>query len=559
MESASVTASSRAAVDLLWLGGGPPPAWPLGTSASAPDEPAGLARTLAQSADAAGAEVLLLWHSRLGPPDPARVARALERPGDLWHAGLRLGLGGKPELLDFVAPTWWLHRDPDASIEATSWRASLEACLVRKDVLRRIGPPRGEFRSLSGASLEFGHRCITRGVLSRHLPWLVERAEPAAPPPLEDALRFVLWRYGRLWARWAVVRGIATGAVPAGALRRLSEIRREPRPASPPPFRPGGAAEAPPGGGPGLSVTVLIPTVDRYPYLRKLLDQLRVQTTPPLEILVLDQTPADRRASSLAEEYPDLPLRYFALDRAGQCSSRNLGIHHARGDAILFLDDDDEVPPDLIERHLKSMARFGCDVSSGVADEVGAGPLPESFRLVRSSDVFPTNNSLARVTALSGSGLFDLAYERGARADGDLGMRLYLSGAFMVLNPEISVLHHHAPSGGLRTHRARVVTRASSRSRLAERHLPAVTEIYLAKRYFTPRQVREALWHRAVGTLRGDGSMGFRLAKAAVAAILLPDTIRQIHRREAQATAMMREFPQIPSYPGRPEEARTPA
>jgi len=272
---------------------------------------------------------------------------------------------------------------------------------------------------------------------------------------------------------------------------------------------------------------------------------------------VLDQTAADRRAASLSGEFPDLPLRYFALDRAGQCSSRNLGIRNARGDAILFLDDDDEVPPDLIERHLASMARFGCDVSSGVADEVGAGPLPESFRLVRSSDVFPTNNSLARIGALSGSGLFDLAYERGARADGDLGMRLYLSGAFMVLNPEISVLHHHAPSGGLRTHRARVVTRASSRARLGERHLPAVTEIYLAKRYFSARQVRESLWHRAVGTLRGDGSVGFRLAKAAVAAVLLPDTIRQIRRRETQADAMLREFPQIPPFPDPREEPST--
>jgi hypothetical protein len=77
-----------------------------------------------------------------------------------------------------------------------------------------------------------------------------------------------------------------------------------------------------------------------------------------------------------------------------------------------------------------------------------------------------------------------------------------------------------------------------------------VTEIYLAKRYFTPRQVREALWHRAVGTLRGDGSLAFRLAKAAFATLMLPDTLRQIRRREAQADAMLRDFPQIPPYEG---------
>jgi hypothetical protein len=266
---------------------------------------------------------------------------------------------------------------------------------------------------------------------------------------------------------------------------------------------------------------------------------------------VLDQTAADRRAPSWPGSFPDLPLRYFALDRAGQCSSRNLGIRHARGDAILFLDDDDEVPPDLIERHLASMARFGCDVSSGVADEVGGGPLPESFRLVRSSDVFPTNNSLARIARSRGSGLFDLAYERGARADGDLGMRLYLSGAFMVLNPEISVLHHHAPSGGLRTHRARVVTRASSRARLGD-SAPARGHGDLPG---------EALLHAAPGP---RGALAPRRGNAARRRVASASGSRRRRRRgsccrtrcgrsggrRAQADAMLREFPADPAVRG---------
>ena len=539
-------------IDLLRVGEGPLPTWPLGEAVEVPASPAELSRALDRRLADAPAEGWLLWHARLGTPDAERVVRAWGRPGDLWHAGLRLGMAGQPELLDFVAPTWWLNRDADPAIESTSWRVSLDACLLRTDVVRRLGAPRGEFQTLAGASLEFGHRCVGRGVLARHVPWLVDAPGSAAPerPTLEDAIRFVLWRYGSFWARWAVLRGVATGAVPTRALRALAALRREPRPTTPPPYRSEPAAARTPGDAP--SVTVLIPTVDRYPYLRKLLDQLRGQTVAPLEVLVLDQTRAELRAGDLAGEFPELPLRYFALDRAGQCSSRNLGIRSARGQAILFLDDDDEVPPDLIESHLASMARFRSDVSSGVAEEVGAGPLPDSFRLLRASDVFPTNNSLARVSALAGSGLFDLAYERGARADGDLGMRLYLSGAFMVLNPEISVLHHHAPSGGLRTHGARVVTRASSRSRLTQRHLPSVTEIYLSKRYFSARQVREALWHRALGTLRGDGPPAWRMAKMAVGLALLPHTVLHIRKTVARAEAMLADFPRIETLSAAP-------
>ena len=163
------------------------------------------------------------------------------------------------------------------------------------------------------------------------------------------------------------------------------------------------------------------------------------------------------------------------------------------------------------------------------------------------SDVFPTNNTLVKRSTLERSGLFDLAYEYGPRADGDLGMRIYLDGALMVLNPEIRVLHHHAPVGGLRAHRARAVTYASSRQSLWHRHLPAITEIYLARRYFTTEQVRESLLLRILGTLVARGGRGRRVLKALIGGLLLPHTLFVVARRYRQATKMLEEFPQIPS------------
>ncbi len=124
----------------------------------------------------------------------------------------------------------------------------------------------------------------------------------------------------------------------------------------------------------------------------------------------------------------------------------------------------------------------------------------------------------------------------------------------MVLNPNISVLHHHAPRGGLRAHGARVITYASSRSRLLHRHLPSVSEIYLAKRYFTDRQVRESLWLRAFGTLSVRGSRWKKLAKGVLGLVLLPDTLRRIRSRYRQAEAMLGKYPQIPQL--EPSEAQ---
>jgi GT2 family glycosyltransferase len=155
---------------------------------------------------------------------------------------------------------------------------------------------------------------------------------------------------------------------------------------------------------------------------------------------------------------------------------------------------------------------------------------------------------MIRKSVLRGSGLFDLAFDRGQRADADLGMRIYLAGACMLLDPEIAVLHHHAPRGGLRVHKARVITYASSRQRLMHRHLPSVSEVYLRRRYFTPRQEWESLWQRAVGTLSSRGSRWRRALKLAIGLVLVPSTLWQMRRRCRQATAMLEKYPSIPRF-----------
>jgi glycosyltransferase involved in cell wall biosynthesis len=440
-----------------------------------------------------------------------------------------------------------LNRDPDENIVATSWRLSLRACLMRTDVLRQMGSIRPEFDTLDAASLELGHRLVARGVITRHTDQLVSsESSNAAVLPFEDELRFAYYRFGRFWSKWALGRAVLTRYVSViKALTSSREVFKASVPSCPSPFKHALTEsidvdfEA--------KVSVLIPTLSRQQYLRKLLDQLRYQTIKPFEIIVVDQTPVEDRDIRLASDFAVLPLKILHLDQPGQCSSRNAGLKETSGDYVLFIDDDDEVPPDLIEAHLRSLKNFRADVSCGVARENGAGPLPEEFTFTRVSDVFPTNNSLVRIEALQKSGLFDLAFERGQRADHDLGMRIYLTGMLMVLNHEISVLHHRAPAGGLRAHQARVITYASSRQKLNLRHLPSVTELYLALRYFTPRQLREMLWLRTFGTFSIRGHRGKRLLKFFAGVACLPDTIRRIRREHVQAHAMCTEFPRISS------------
>jgi glycosyltransferase involved in cell wall biosynthesis len=290
-------------------------------------------------------------------------------------------------------------------------------------------------------------------------------------------------------------------------------------------------------------VSVVIPTIDRYPWLTTVLAHLGRQTVAPHEVLVVDQTPVGRRQEVVA---PGLPLRVLVSEVAGQCTARNLALHACTGDLVLFLDDDDELPEDLIATHLARLAATGADANCGIAVEPDEDAVDPAFRRFRQSDVFPTNNTLLRKKALEASGLFDLAYDRGERADHDLGMRLHLAGCRLVLDPEAEVLHHHAPRGGLRSHAARVSTYRGSRHSMTARHALAPTELYLWHRYDRPDQVREAIRLRLLGTFSRRGSAGQRLLRVLVQLALLPDTRRQLRDAAERADELAATHPTIP-------------
>lgn len=504
--------------------------------------------SLASVAANPDATALLLWEEGLELPNSALIAELLEGPCHVWHAGLHMGQAGQPVAWNTICHgRSMLSCDVEATTESTSWKLSARAVLIRNEVLEQLGGFDPDFDTLSGASLDAGLRWIQHGALIRHVPDLLSDIRSISNhglPTGVDGIRIVRRRLGPMWATWAAVRGLRQKSMTLREIPSALRIARRSTKAFQPsltglsiPDIADHADEA--------RVTVLVPSVGRYPFLEKLLVQLGAQTRPPDEVIVVDQNPQDER-QDLHDVAPGLPLQVIHLLPPGQCTARNMGLQSSSGSHILFLDDDDEIPTDLIERHLEVLAHEEVSVSCGLVDDAESGPAPASLRFRQVGITFPTNNAMIRREVLHQTGLFDPIYDRGSRADHDLGMRSYLSGNLHVYDPRPQVFHHHAPMGGLRTHGARIRTRNNSRSTITERHLRTPTDTYLGLRYHTDEQVREGLAMSAFATLTGQGSKAKRLGRLIMQLALLPSTMAHNRKTYREGEELLNNRPPLP-------------
>jgi glycosyltransferase involved in cell wall biosynthesis len=435
-----------------------------------------------------------------------------------------------PVLLSYSVPLSFYNFEPfDNTKEYSTWLVSLENCLVDKALLQANFLD-ARFKSLAGAGAWWAFQQLFAGAIIRYSP-LLKSQQPMQPIPVHDQFRIVKYLMGFKWGIWTCFRLLLTGSILSGlwGIRTLIRLRSQ-HPVFATSINHNGWRQAPLPANPHVSV--LIPTVDRYIYLFKLLEQLKGQTIKPLEILIIDQTIASSRKPITIS---DLPLRVFTLEESGQCRSRNLGLQYARGEYILFLDDDDEVYPELIEDHLRNLSFFNADVSCGLCREPGQRETPKNFSMIRVADIFSTNNGMVKRSVLEQIGFFDMVYDRGQKADGDLGARMFRAGALMMMNPEIKVIHHRAPCGGLRKHNVRKITYASSRSNITHFRLPHVTELYFNLKNLTTLQQREYLWHSILGTFSIRGCIFRKLIKAAWALLCLPKNLIELRYRLKEA------------------------
>ena len=102
--------------------------------------------------------------------------------------------------------------------------------------------------------------------------------------------------------------------------------------------------------------TFIVPIYNAERYLSACLDSLLAQTAKELQIILVDDGSTDG-SLAIAKSYTvrDPRVELYRQPHAGQSAARNLGLKHAHGEYVAFVDADDTIAPDWCEEHVEAV------------------------------------------------------------------------------------------------------------------------------------------------------------------------------------------------------------
>jgi len=104
-----------------------------------------------------------------------------------------------------------------------------------------------------------------------------------------------------------------------------------------------------------VTISIIIPCYNSAKYLRACMDSVLAQTFSDFEAILIDDGSKDDTLSIAREiEKQDGRVRVLAQENSGVAAARNLGLDHACGEWVTFVDSDDLLPADALETMLSA-------------------------------------------------------------------------------------------------------------------------------------------------------------------------------------------------------------
>jgi GT2 family glycosyltransferase len=215
--------------------------------------------------------------------------------------------------------------------------------------------------------------------------------------------------------------------------------------------------------------TIVIPTRDRPRRLASCLEAVSRLRFPRerLETVVVDDGGKESIDEAVTEAAASAGARIVEQPPSGPGAARNRGARQARGEILVFLDDDCAPAPDWLDALDAALAASpGAGVGGRTVNALPKNPWSSASQALidylygyyntgsRADPMFTTSNLALPRAEFARLGGFDARFLRAGGEDRELCLRWVRAGGRLVYAPEAIVHHFHSltPRGFLRQH-----------------------------------------------------------------------------------------------------------
>lgn len=395
----------------------------------------------------------------VGNPKLSLLNQIALSEGDIWHSSLDQGFkNALPEIVYQTAVFFWYAKDFDDLDKCISWRINPSAFAIRKSVWDTFGGFDVDYQNIQMSAFDFGFNTLRyQGAIPLYIKGLYESSEENVDISKRDIYTFYRKNFKKAHSVYMLLRKgfwkpeeISSYRFANKSFkfkskdkqlkpRKLSTILGEPK------------------------VSYIIPTMFRQEFTLNLLNDLENQTYKPIEVIVVDATPKDKRDESLyVPDNYSFKVTIKWQTTKGSCRARNEAIDLCKGDYIVFGDDDIRVPPEFIENHIRLLQTYNAEACNGLdirADnqQQNLEDLDKKLKKigatrwkVGAAQSFSNANSCVSAPLVKKLVGNDINYDGGYGEDADFGLSISKLGVTVLNNPFSVNLHLKPPVGGYR-------------------------------------------------------------------------------------------------------------
>ncbi len=116
-------------------------------------------------------------------------------------------------------------------------------------------------------------------------------------------------------------------------------------------------------------ISIIIPVYNTEEYISDCLDSILSQTYKNFEVIIVDDGSTDN-SFNIVKDYQknNNNITVLHIENSGVSAARNIGIKHAKGEFLLFVDSDDTLYDYCLSTFVKELTNFDLDLLIGGSD-----------------------------------------------------------------------------------------------------------------------------------------------------------------------------------------------